>query len=84
MRLYCVYDKVAEMASTPYSAVNDGIALRMFERTMIEQRVNKLEDFELYFVSQSRSISAAIWMFANDLYLITLFHYSPPLFDFRC
>lgn len=48
MRLYTVYDRVAEQAGPVYCAVNDGVALRMYRALLQEERVADQDAYWLY------------------------------------
>lgn len=48
MRLYTVYDRVAEQAGPVYCAVNDGVALRMYRALLQQERVADKDAYWLY------------------------------------
>ena len=55
MNLYCVYDRVAEEASSPIPAKTDGVAIRMFVASM--QKNEYPEDYWLYRIGHFDPIS---------------------------
>lgn len=48
MRLYTVYDRVAEQAGPVYCAVNDGVALRMYRALLQGEHVVDPDVYWLY------------------------------------
>ena len=51
MKIYCIYDKVAELCGNVFNAKNDGVAKRIFadtvNRVMVKQKNISLDDFSL-------------------------------------
>lgn len=45
--LYCIYDRVAEVAAPPFSARTDGVAIRQFIAALANAPVSK-DEFRLY------------------------------------
>jgi hypothetical protein len=45
MQVYTIYDRVAEESSTPFLAINDGVAKRNFMNTI--KSVSEVNDFQL-------------------------------------
>ena len=49
MKIYCIYDKVAELCGNVFNAKNDGVAKRMFadtvNRVIVKQKNVSLDDF---------------------------------------
>jgi len=52
LNLYSVYDEVAGDSMPPFTAVNDGLAMRMFENSMVkmvkDSGIDNRSDFKLY------------------------------------
>lgn len=51
MKIYCIYDRVAELCGNVFNAKNDGVAKRIFadtvNRVMVKQKNISLDDFSL-------------------------------------
>lgn len=49
MKIYCIYDKVAELCGNVFNAKNDGVAKRIFadtvNRVIVKQKNVSLDDF---------------------------------------
>lgn len=48
MKVYCIYDRVAEEAAPLFTAKNDKIACRHFRNALEFNKVNEPKDFMLY------------------------------------
>lgn len=61
MRLYSVYDKVAQQYSSPSTAINDGVAYRQYQDLMSKVPPFAQDDYRLTYIGD----------FDNTLGLIT-------------
>lgn len=50
MRLYCLYDRVAEEAGNVFEQKNDALALRMFRRYLQEHPAIDPTDYQILFL----------------------------------
>jgi len=57
-KVYTIYDKVAEESGPPFTAVNDGVALRSFKEMAIIPSLQ--DDYELRHVGFWDSLECAI------------------------
>lgn len=60
MRLYCLYDRVAEEAGNVFEQKNDALALRMFRRYLQEHPAIDPADYQVMFVGTFDRELAAI------------------------
>lgn len=61
-KLYSVYDKVSGLFSPPFTAVNDGSAVRTFRYSMqqSDQRAASADDYRLYCVGAFDDVSGEV------------------------
>lgn len=52
IRLYTIYDRVAEEAGPIFSAINDGVAVRQFRQLSREISPIDKDSYKLYFLGQ--------------------------------
>lgn len=57
-KVYTIYDKVAQEAGPPFTAVNDGVAIRNFKEMRIHPSLK--DDYELYHIGFWDSIEKSI------------------------
>lgn len=57
-KVYTVFDKVAEEAGPPFTAINDGVAIRSFKEMNIIPSLRG--DYELYHIGFYDSVEASI------------------------
>ena len=50
MRLYTVYDKVAQEGSQPFMAKNDGIALRSYRKLLTQVDPSLQKEYQLLYI----------------------------------
>lgn len=50
MRLYTVYDRVAQEGCAPFVAKNDDVAARQFRHLMQHEHVENVSDYCLYYL----------------------------------
>ena len=70
--LYVVHDKVAGEAGPVYSATNLGVALRIFKHLMRIEKVDNVEDFELWHIGcyETEFVVTGVPAIQHDLYKV--------------
>lgn len=48
MKVYCVYDRVAQEGGPLFTAKNDGVAIRMYRRILSTEKVENESDYMFY------------------------------------
>lgn len=59
IKLYVIYDVVAEESGPIFQAKNDGIALRNYQTMLIQQKVNP-QDYSLWYIGDYNSESMRV------------------------
>lgn len=64
VRMYTVYDKVAEEAGPLFTAKNDGVAARNFRNLLEQNQVQEKEEFKLLYMGEfdTSSCKATFWI----------------------
>lgn len=66
IRLYTIYDRVAEDSSAPFAAVNDGVAMRQLKSLIREVPPADREEYRLYYLCDYDTSSMGVVM-ASDM-----------------
>lgn len=48
MKVYCVYDRVAQEGGPLFTAKNDGVALRIYRQLIVREKVENESDYLFY------------------------------------
>lgn len=84
MKLYTIYDEKAESYGNPFSALNDKVAIRIFEDASNDpstQIHHHKEDFILYGLANYNEDTAEITVLDKKQYLIKAIAFAPEITD---